>query len=711
MSKIDSINISINSDFLWIVIGIILLTLYSWFSYQYTIPAISSRLKIFLIAIRSLVIILTLILIFEPNISIKYIDTIEPVNFLFIDNSSSLAIKDSAQRIDNLNKLVRDLTSVNKVNSKKYLFGKKPEEIDQEENSPINLKEPLTNFYKIFETINQTKENVGSIVIASDGIITDGYEPVLEAEKFGVPVFTVGIGDTTTRRDLIVKDVIYNQFIYAGTETEIEAVIVNYGYEERNNNVSLFEEEKLIQTKNVTLSSSGINKIVFNYTPSTSGEKKLKVVATSLPNESNSINNARNFYLNVLNNKIKITIVSGSPSPDLSAISSSLTTDKNLQVKKIIQVGDDKFWEDLNLTLVDSADILFLIDFPNNNTPVSLIEKIFSSIRSNKPYFLFVTPNTDLNRLKPYESLLPFSINKIENEALPVQPEIVTGKFNSIFSRLSSDNFIWSTLPPISKNSSDLVAKTESTILLRSTVRNIPINSPLLISRSIANERSISFLAGDLWRWQLSTAETNPLFFQNFINDIVKWLNVSGEQKEFTVKSNKKIYSTGETAEFIAELYDQTFSPINDANVNLKISSGQTTFETVLTKLKDGIYIGSFDLLEDGDYSIEGIAKFQGTNVASEKVRFNVTAGAIEMFDTKMNIEFLRRLAGISGGKYYPIDNYESLVEDIKTLNLKASQDRTSFSEIGLWSNKWIMVLIICLFAVEWFMRKRIGML
>ncbi|MDQ7815498.1 MAG: CARDB domain-containing protein [Melioribacteraceae bacterium] len=711
MSKVDSINISINSDIFWILIGIILLALYSWYFYKFTIPAISSSLKIFLIAIRSLVIILTLILIFEPNLSIKYVDTIEPVNFLFIDNSSSLAVKDSSQRAESLNKLIDDLTSANSYSSKKYLFGIKPREIDQKENSSINFEEPLTNFNRIFETLKLTKDNVGSIVIASDGIITDGYEPFYEAEKFSVPVFTVGLGDTTTRRDLIIKDVIYNQFIYADTQTEIEAIIVNYGYEERNIKVSLYEEDNLIQTKDVSLLPAGVNKVLFDYTPSTSGEKKLRVAVANLPDESNSANNSKIFYLDILKNKIKITIIAGSPSSDLSAISSSLSADKNLEVKKIIQIGSNKFWEELNLTLADSSDLLFLIDFPKQNTPVSLIEKIFSLIRRNKPFFLLVTPHTDLNRLKPYEALLPFSINKIDNETLPVQPEIITANFNSIFSRLSSENFIWSSLPPISKNSSEMFAKTESTILLRSTVRNIPINSPLLISRSIAKQRSISFLAGDLWRWQLSTAEKNPLFFQNFINDIVKWLNVSGEQKEFTVRTNKKIYSTGETAEFIAELYDQTFSPINGANINLNISNGNTILEVTLTELKDGIYHGSFDLLEDGDYTIDAITKFNGTNLTSEKVRFIVTKGVIEMLDTKMNLGFLKKLAGISGGKYYPIDSYDSLIADINMINMKASKDKTSFNEIGLWSNKWIMVLIICLFAVEWFVRKRVGML
>lgn len=711
MSKIESIDIFLNSGLFWILIGIILLALYSWYFYKYTVPAISSLLRYFLISLRSLVIILILILIFEPTLSFKYVDTIEPVNFLFIDNSLSLAEKDSSQRVKSLNKLVDDLTSKAPNTIKQYLFGIKPREMDTGGNTLIDLKEPLTNFSGIFESLKSVKDNIGTIVIASDGIITDGYEPLYEAEKLGAPIFTVGLGDTTTRKDLVVKNIIYNQFIYEETETEIEAVIINNGYDGSNIKVNLFEENQLIQTKNINLSQSGIDKVFFDYKPSGSGDKKLKVSATNLPDESNLANNSRNFYLNILKNKIKITIVAGSPSSDLSAITNSLSSDKNLEVKRIIQVGNNEFWEDLNLTLIDSADVLFLIDFPKQNTPVSLIEKVFTVIRSNKPYFLLVTPGTALNRLLSFQSYLPFSINRIDDAPIPIQPEIVMGEFNSIFSRLSSDNFIWSSLPPINRNSSELIAKTESRILINSLTRNVPVKSPLLISRSIANQRSISFLAGDLWRWQLSTSEKSPLFFRNFINDIVKWLNISGTEKEFSVRTNKKIYSTGETAEFTAELYDQTFAPIKGANVVINVSKGESSFKISLSELKDGIYVGSLNLLEEGDYTIEAIAEFNGIALKSERSRFNVNAGEIELLDTKMNLIFLKKLASISGGKYYPIDNYTGLHEEIKTINVNSSKDRNSFEEVRLWSNEWIMVIIICLFAIEWFIRKRSGML
>ncbi|NMB82547.1 MAG: hypothetical protein GYA14_12090, partial [Ignavibacteria bacterium] len=99
MSITDKFHIVLNGNPLFIVIGSLALIIYTWYIYKFTIPQISSFLKYVLIFIRSIVITLILFLIFEPQLTINNSEKIEPVNYLFIDNSSSMAIKDSADRI------------------------------------------------------------------------------------------------------------------------------------------------------------------------------------------------------------------------------------------------------------------------------------------------------------------------------------------------------------------------------------------------------------------------------------------------------------------------------------------------------------------------------------------------------------------------------------------------------------------------------------
>lgn len=710
MGKIESINITLSGSLIFILLGSLLLIFFTLYIYKYTLPEISSPLRYLLITIRSLVIILILLIIFEPQLSIKHSALIEKSNYLFIDNSSSLSVKDSSTRLEKISAFRNDFNELNTARNRQYLFGIEPAELSDTGKQNIYLNEPLTNFAKIFDLLKSAND-ISTIIIVSDGIITDGYEPVYDAEKIGVPIYTIGIGDTSYQKDIYIKDVIFNQNIYAEKPTEIEVSLIQAGYDNQLTKVSLFEEDKLVQTKDIQLSSTGISRIKFDFTPRTSGEKRMRISATALPRESNIVNNSKVFYLNVLKSKVKVTVISGSPSPDLSSIINSLSSDKNIDVLKIIQIGSNKFMDGLNLAAIDSANILFIIDFPRQNSPDELINKALVNIQNNKPFFLQITPNTDLNKLKRFEIFLPVSINSVNDENILIQPEIVIGNFNSIFSSMSAQQNIWLSLPPITRNNSELLPKAESSVLIKSVLKNIPITTPLLVSKSLGRQRSISLIAGDIWRWQLSVADRNPLFFSSFINDIVKWLNLADSKKQFTISTGKKIYSLGEKIEFTAELYDQTFTPISSADFTLDIRRGQTNYNLKLNKVRDGIFTGNLELTETGDYSFDATAKFDGVELKSDAGRFSIVTGSVEKLDTKMNINFLKQLAYISGGNYYSIDDSDKLIEEIKKVTQKSDNSRIIFDEIQIWSNTWTIVLIICLFAIEWFIRKRIGML
>lgn len=708
MSNTDSFNITFNGSLLWIILGSLILIAYTLYIYKFTIPKIHSYLKYFLILIRTVIIISILLLTFEPQLTIKSLENISPVNYLFIDNSSSLASKDSSTRIEKTKNFIKDFRDKNSSPVKEFLFGITPKKFDPDSNMKLSFSEPLTNFSKIFNQI-QENQNIGSMTIVSDGIITDGYEPIYDAEKLGVPVFTIGIGDTSLSKDLFIKDVLFNQYIFAERPTEIEAQIVNSGYSNSTVKVSLFEENKLIQVKDVVLAPTSINKVKFDYTPSVSGDKKMRVIASTLPNEENSSNNSYTFYLNVIRNKIKVTLISGSPSSDLSAIISSISNDKNIELKRIVEISENKFVSQINYSWIDSADVLFLIDFPREKSSTELVNKTFSAIQNYKPFFILITPTTDFIKLRIVESQLPFSINSISAENILVQPEIRPENFNLVFSGLSSQPNIWATLPPLTKNNSSLLPKPESSVLINSIIKNVLVDSPLLISRSIGRQKSIAFLAGDIWRWQLSSAEKNPLFFQNFINDIIKWLNISDSKKQFIFKTTKKVYNIGENVEFFAELYDQTFRPIADADIYLKIFNPSTSFEQKLVKIKDGLFGGTWESNLEDDFSFEASAKFNGVSIKSDVGRFSVVTGLIEKNNTRMNIDFLKKLSLSTKGTYYSIDEYNNLFADLEKIN--QVKIKYSVAEYQLWSYNWAVVVIILLFTIEWFIRKRMGML
>jgi hypothetical protein len=709
--RLESFNISINSSIFFVIVGIILLAAYSFYIYKFTIPQVSKTLKYFLIALRTAALILLFFLIFEPVVNLTSSQKVEPVTLVFVDNSNSIAAKDSAKRSGEVKNFIKECSSIN-AKVIPFTFSSKIKNFSADSLQLLYFKGQSTNFSNIISELKKSELNISSAVIISDGIINDGADPVFDAEKLQFPVFTVGIGDTTHYRDVQIKDALFNQYIYAQRATEIEANISQFGFDSKSIRATLFEDNKPVASQDAQLNASGMNKIKFDYTPEKPGDIKMRIALSPLPGEINLVNNSKTFFVNVLQNKIKVCLISGSPSADVSAIATSLESDKNLDIKKIIQISQNKFWKSFNPAIIDSSDILFLINFPASNISSNLFQQTVSAIRNkNKPFFFLLSQNVDAKKLKEIENYLPFSILKVIEGSTETSSIIVDNSFNSVFSGVTNQTETWNNLPPLLKTNSTITPKPGSDILLKSVMKKTLASSPLLIARNIGNQRSIAFIADDIWKWELLTSEKYPGFLSNIILDFTKWLKLSEKQKQFSVRTSEKIYAGMEPVLFTAELYDQTFSPIDSADIKVNINKNGKSFELTFSNEKPGMFSATLESPEPGDYSYEAEAKFNNTILKSEKGRFIVGESNIEKENTRMNEDFLRLLAGSTNGSYYSIGNYSGLIKQLEYLKMSASKDKLSSREIDFRSNEWIMLLIICLFAVEWFIRKRLGMI
>ncbi len=711
MMHFASFNIIFSSNPSFYFLLVVALIGFSIYIYKHTIPLVSEWLRYFLTAIRSIILALIVFLLFDPLLAITHKLEVESKTYLFVDNSNSLAEKDSVQRTGQINNFVNELNSAGGINIKIFTFGRQIDSV-KDLTAGIRLNENKTNFSQIVNFLNKEGAKVNSAVIVSDGIITDGIDPTYQAEKFPFPLFTVGIGDTAQKKDVQVSDVRYNQYIYSDKPTVIEASIKNFGFAQKLVRASFFEEGKPLASKDLTLNEAGINKIFFDYKPSGEGEKKLSIVISPLPGEYITTNNSKTFFINVLDTKLKICLVAGAPSADLSAIANALTTDKNLDVRKLIQLANGRFLNDAKAAAADSSDLLFLIDFPSSNTPQNLIDKISTLINEkSKPFFLLLSAGVNIQRLKSLEKNLPFSISKTGNDFAMAEPEMIGQEFSSFFSGIQTQHDIWQNLPPLTQSTSDFQSKPGSTVLVRAKIRNTLSNNPLIILRSIGNQRSFAILGGELWKWQLQTAEAYPAFFQNFINYIAKWLGLSNQQKQFQIYTDKKNYLGNETVNFKAELYDQTFTPVDTAKISAHVLFNNEKYDLIFSPDGNGLYSTDYNPNQSGDYTYTGLATINGKKLTSNSGRFVVSGINIEKVDTRMQPDFLKLLAENTGGNYYTIYNYKNLVQKLQSMNKETSKERLSKSEFQLWADEWILLLIIFLFAVEWFVRKRSGMI
>ena len=139
------------------------------------------------------------------------------------------------------------------------------------------------------------------------------------------------------------------------------------------------------------LNNSDIQKESFIYTPKDAGEKKLLVVVSELREEFTKANNRKVFYINVLSNKVKVLLLAGKPSADLTFIKNALREDENFDVRSLTQISSEKFSGSGSREMVDSADIFFLVGFPSLNSSTNPAKRIESPNKTSSSSLVLLT--------------------------------------------------------------------------------------------------------------------------------------------------------------------------------------------------------------------------------------------------------------------------------------------------------------------------------
>ena len=711
----EDINLTLTFPVIYLFLSLFLIAAYSFYVYRYTIPQIQPFKKIVLVTLRVLALLILCLILFEPILNLSKKLTLEPSNFVFIDNSRSIRIDDGTNRLSTIKKIVNDFSvNASESNLTFYEFGNSVKPIDVDSLDKLNFSDGATNLQDVFKTVQNSEKNIASVTIVSDGVITSGSNPYYDALNLGIPVFTIGIGDTTQHTDVEIKKVLHNDIVYVETPTNIISTISNKGFSGDLITAALYEDNKFISQQTVKLSPSGIQNITFDYSPQSSGEKKLSIQLSSLKGEFTTANNKQVFYVNVLSNKIKVLLLASSPNADITFIKNALKRDENIQVNSIVQISHNKFQNELNYNVIDSADVLFLIGFPSDITPQELLSRVITKIKDKEtPFFFTLSSGISINKLQSFGNVLPFNIIQMIGGSKEVQPYLLPEQAaNPIFQQTDKNPLNdWNNLPPVSQPNAVFSPRVESKTLAQIKMNNNVVNSPLIISSSFSGRRSIAVLAKDIWKWKLQIAPKGLDLFDSFIVNSLRWLRTGVDQKLVRVNTSKKNYSQGERVEFTAEVFDESLNPVSDAGIKIKITSQKNNYETDMQNIGSGLYEGSIIINETGDFKYSAEAVVNNHLLGKDEGSFNIGEIDIEMANPVMNYSLLNLMANESGGEFFFANDYSSLLNKLRELKINSSKEKIVTSEIALWSDTWLLVIAVLLFSFEWFLRKRNGML
>ncbi len=703
MNYPDSFNISFSYSYLFFIAGMVLVIAFTIFNYRITIPRISGFEKLVLVAVRSLALALILLAIFEPVLNLVYKDVEEPENLLFVDNSQSMVFRDSLEKAEKINEIISKFSEI--PNTRTVLFGNK---IAAEANANPDFSSGNTKLEDVSNYLKDQKHPVASVTILSDGIITEGKNPVYDLEKNNFPVNTIGIGDTLRKPDISIAAITKNRTIYKDKETSVVVSLEQSGYGNRKAVLEFYEDNVKLTQKNISLNANGLTKVKFNYTPASSGEKRLRFNVSRFESEENIENNSKSVFVNVLENKLRVMMLAGLPNSDYSFIKNILEKDENIELSEYIIMKNGKtIGTDNPLQKIDSADVLITISFPSPFTNDKFVSEINNLLNRNKtPIFSLLSNGIAYNKLKKLETALAVKVggyNKGFNEIQPSVKDIT----NPILTAEGITLNDWLNLPPVFVSNSRVSEAAGSKIILESLLNGVPLGKPLAYTYNAGKKRNIVVNATDIWRWKLQSSNEGSRLLEVFINNSVKWLAVDRNKKQVNITTDKKFYSGNETVRFSGEVYDDLFEPVDDAAVEVKIGT-----ETILLEaVGNGLYEGEYKSVYTGLQTYTASAKKTGNPLGTNTGKFSIGEVNAESLNLVRNSKLLKDIAALTNGSYFDIDNSNKLFKKINAQNSSGKRILYSTQKYNLWSESALLITIIVLLSVEWLLRKRAGML
>ena len=650
-------------------------------------------------AFRFLAVTVIAVLLMSPFIRYRNTKTYKPIVAILQDNSESIRNSfkpaDSAAYFKKLQQLTDRLSGKYDVVS--YAFGN---ELKRTSEYPLQSK--VTNISDAVDNINDLyyNQNLGAVVIASDGIYNQGVNPVYSATKSTYAIYTVALGDTTIPKDLRFGTVYYNKITYLNDQFAVRADIEATHLQGKSAVLTISEIDnggaKSVATKNLVLNTDNFQQSLDFIIPANkAGIIHYQLSLTNLEGEVTYKNNIKDIYVEVLDGRQKILLVANSPHPDIAAIKQAIESNKNYQLDVAYAADFAGKLNDYNLV------ILHQLPSANYNA-----DAILTQAKALKKSVLFVVGSQT--------STVGF--NKAQT-ALTIAGN--ANRFNDVLAKSNKDFNLFTIseatkqaltkLPPLENFFGDYKVGAAQTLLYQ-RINNVETDYPLWLFADQLDSK-IGVIAGEgLWRWKLYDYMQNKNFdaFDEIVNKSVQYLAVKGDKRPFQVTLPKNIFQDNEAITFDAQLYNANYEMVNTPDVDMKIRSEDGKEYPFKFNKTDNYYTLNAGFLPVGNYSYLASTKM-GSNAYKAEGKFSISALQLEELRTVADHKVMYQLAAQHGGKMYHATDFDKIADDLLAKNqLKPILYDTFLTESAI-NMKWIFFLILILLSAEWFMRKYLG--
>ncbi|AJR04264.1 hypothetical protein [Siansivirga zeaxanthinifaciens] len=671
---------------LYIILAVIFALFLAGFQYFKNKKSMSKLNMLFLL-LRFITYLSVLILLINPKFEQLIITNEKPNLVLAIDNSNSVKhLKQDQNVLKLVNRLTENADLNKKFNITSYTFGD-----DLQASDSLTFSERETNINEAFNKLGQIYKNtIAPTILISDGNQTYGNDYAFVTNAYKQPVFSVILGDTISHTDLKIQQLNVNKYAYLKNKFPIETILVYNGNSAVNTRFVVKQGGNIVYSETVNFSKENNSKVLNFTLPANSvGVKVYTAVLEPLQNEMNTINNVKNFAVEVINEKTKVAIVSDFIHPDLGALKKSIETNEQRSVSFLNSKTILNQFNDFQLVILYQPNVNF--------------KPVFEVLNAeNKNRFTIIGTKTDLNFLNNVVDAYKTEITK--------QTESYQGISNKNYASFLIEDIDFESFPPLQSNYGSTTFSVPVETLLYKSINNVRINEPLLASFESNGKREALLFGENIWQWRAHTFLNTKSFiqFDDFIGKLVQYL-ASNKLRTRLNLDYQSFYNGNSNIVVKAEFFDKNYVFDSRETINIKIKNNLSGEEkTIPFVLKNNNYQVDLSTLKPAEYSFT-------VSTTKEKIsksgNFTILDYNVEQQFLNADVTKLQRLATNSQGESFFIENTQNLESKLLNDNRFSIVQKSTKNSLPLIDWVYLLIIIILSLTTEWFLRKYNGLI
>ena len=672
------------STILLLLVSILIAASVSFYQYIYKVKS-KSKVTLLLAFLRFFSVLGLLVLLINPIISRKTVETVKTPLPIVIDNSASIAdLKANKIALELFEKLKENAALSDKFDLQTYQF-----DTDFSPSDTIDFKGKQSNIDVVAKSLKEIYKNQSfPTILLSDGNQTSGEDYVFgftPANK----VYPLVVGDTITYLDLKITQLNVNKYAFHKNKFPVE-VFLNYaGTKAINASFKITQGNTLLTEQTVAFSPTKKSATISILLPADRvGLQIFKATISSKEQEKNTYNNTKNFAVEVIDQKTEVALIADFAHPDLGAIKRSIETNVQRNVT-ILKPNEIKLLTDYNVLILYQPTVAF--------------KSIFEQNAKAKINTWIITGNdTDFNFLNQNQNSFTFKSSG--------QKEDYLASFDSMFNLFALDNIGFEQFPPLENPFGTITTQGNINTLLSSSIRNIATNQPLLSFTENQGVRGAYLFGENIWKWRAENYVNKKNFtdFDIFLDKTIQYLASNNARKSMVV-THERFYNSGEGIEITAQYFNKNYELDEKARLTIAVTN---------TKTKQ---VKNYDLLRTTNAfqaNLDGLAAGNYKFTVKELNSNSVYSSSFEVLDFDIEKQFvnadwnkLNQLANQTHCRAYLPSKVGILVKQLLEDESYKAIQKTIVKKSPLVDWIWLLVLLVLSLAAEWFIRKYNGML